>query len=118
MQILVTMLVVALAAAGAKPKPKTIPTKDGMALRLTGTDPVMRDRHWRFPPAGGPRVIVVKTLVCVSDKGAVTGVDILQSSGDMDSDRVVIGAASNWTFKPYVLKKKPAPFCFEKQFGP
>lgn len=92
----------------ATPMPQNVAPTDLEAHRAFGSKDVV--------PSAATKAQIQKMTIgsfklCVSEKGRVTAVNVLKSSGLPDLDRELDAAIRAWTYRPYLVNGQATPVC-------
>ncbi|MBA3453328.1 MAG: hypothetical protein H0T42_09580 [Deltaproteobacteria bacterium] len=101
----------------AAPSPQSIASNKLERLRISGTRDVEPDAVTRAQMIGAGRLSVLATIkLCVSTRGRVASATVQKSSGFPAYDQKILREAGRWTYRPYVIAKKPVDVCTSVSF--
>ncbi len=92
--------------------PITVPPSLLERQRISGSKLIVPDAKTKADMlATGKTKVVASMKLCIDDKGDVTSVSLLKSSGFPTYDRKLTVEMRQWLYRPYKMNGKPMPVC-------
>ena len=99
------------------PPPINVPPTLLEKLRIAGSKVIVPDAQTRQDMlAAGKSKVVASMKLCLDDKGSVSAVTLLKSSGFPAYDRKISSEMRQWIYKPYKMNGKAIPVCTAETF--